>query len=146
MIALWLHSMRPGTRRRRDMAEVVIDASALVDLVLGNDLGEAVRRRITGHALHAPAHIDAEVLSALGRLHRAGELAASTVESMLLEMTRAPIDRHPVSELLLGTWSRRHQLRLVDALYVQLAVTRGLSLVTTDRRLHDAPSVDVVAV
>jgi len=126
------------------MAEAVVDASAIVDLLLDNDLGAAVRRRIAGHVLLAPAHIDAEVLSALGRLHRAGELEAESVESRLRELAEAPIQRHPVTELLLGAWARRPQLRLVDALYVELAVSRGLPLVTTDRRLHVAPSADVV--
>ncbi|MGI8869100.1 MAG: type II toxin-antitoxin system VapC family toxin [Mycobacteriales bacterium] len=121
-----------------------VDASALVDLLLGNELGGAVRRRIAGHTLHAPAHIDAEVLSALGRLHRAGHLEADSVESKLHELAAAPIQRHPVADLLLGTWARRHQLRLVDALYVQLAVSRNAPLVTTDRRLHVAPSADIV--
>ncbi len=132
------------TRRRHGMAEAVVDASALVDLLLDNDLSGAVRRRIAGHALHTPAHIDAEVLSALGRLHPAGDLGADTVESKLIELTVAPIQRHPVTELLLGTWVRRHRLRLVDALYVELAVFRGVPLVTTDHRLHGAPSADVV--
>lgn len=127
------------------MAEVVVDASAMVDLLLGNEVGGAVRRRLAGHALHAPAHLDAEVLSALGRLHRAGDLEAEDVESMLRDLVAAPIQRHDVSDLLIGTWSRRHQLRLVDALYVQLAVVRDLPLVTTDRRLQSAPAVDVVA-
>lgn len=127
------------------MAEVVVDASAIVDLLLGNEMGGAVRRRLAGHALHAPGHLDAEVLSALGRLHRAGDLDAEDVESMLRDLVAAPIQRHDVSDLLIGTWSRRHQLRLVDALYVQLAVVRDLPLVTTDRRLHSAPAVDVVA-
>jgi len=126
------------------MAEAVVDASALVDLLLGNALGGAVKRRIAGHVLHAPGHIDAEVLSALGRLQRAGELETESVESKLRELARAPIERHPVTELLLGTWRRRAQLRLVDALYVELAVSRGVPLVTTDRRLHAAPSADVV--
>ncbi len=126
------------------MAEVVIDASAMVDLLLDNELAGAVRRRLAGNALHAPAHLDAEVLAALGRLHRAGELEAEDVESRLRALVAAPIQRHNVSDLLIGSWSRRHQLRLADALYVQLAVSRGLALVTTDRRLHAAPAADVV--
>ncbi|HET6563649.1 MAG TPA: type II toxin-antitoxin system VapC family toxin [Marmoricola sp.] len=127
------------------MAEVVVDASAMVDLLLDNELGAAVRRRLAGHALHAPVHLDAEVLSALGRLARARELGAEDVESRLRYLVAAPIERHDVTDLLSGAWSRRHQLRLVDALYVQLAVVRDLPLVTTDRRLRVAPSVDVVA-
>jgi predicted nucleic acid-binding protein len=126
------------------MAEVVVDASAMVDLLLDNELGGAVRRRLAGHALHAPAHLDAEVLSALGRLHRAGDLEAEDVESRLRDLVAAPIQRHDVSDLLIGAWSRRHRLRLVDAPYVQLAVLRGLPLVTTDRRIRAAPTVDVV--
>jgi predicted nucleic acid-binding protein len=127
------------------MAEVVVDASAMVDLLLDNELGGAVRGRLAGHALHAPAHLDAEVLSAMGRLHRAGDLEAQDVESRLRDLVAAPIQRHDVHELLIGTWSRRHQLRLVDALYVQLAVALDLPLITTDRRLRAAPSVDVVS-
>ena len=127
------------------MAEVVVDASAMVDLLLDNELGGAVRGRLAGHALHAPAHLDAEVLSALGRLHRAGDLEAQEVESRLRDLVAAPIQRHDVRELLIGTWSRRHQLRLVDALYVQLAVALDLPLITTDGRLRTAPSVDVVS-
>lgn len=126
------------------MAEAVVDASAIVDLLLGNELGGAVRRRLAGHALHAPAHLDAEVLTALGRLHRAGDLEAGDVESRLQALAAAPIQRHDVSALLDGTWARRHQLRLVDALYVQLAVALHHPLVTTDRRLHAAPAADVV--
>lgn len=134
------------TIRPHVMAEAVLDASALVDLLLGNDLGRAVGRRIAGHVLHAPAHIHAEVLSALGRLHRAGELDADAVESKLNELAAAPIELHAVTSLLHGTWARRHQLRLADALYVELAVARGAPLVTTDRRLRTAPSADVVLI
>ena len=85
-----------------------------------------------------------EVLSALERLHRAGELEADSVESKLRELVAAPIERHPMTDLLLGSWARRHQLRLVDAVYVQLAVTLDVPLVTTDRRLQASPSADVV--
>lgn len=126
------------------MAEAVVDASALVDLLLGNELGDAVHRRITGHALHAPAHADAEILSALGRLHRAGEIGDDDVEAMLMRLAAAPIQRHPVTSVLIGAWSRRHQLRLTDALYVELAASRALALITTDRRLGPVPVAEVV--
>lgn len=85
------------------MAEVVVDASAMVDLLLDNELGSAVRRRLTGHALHAPAHLDVEVLSALGRLHRADDLGVDEVESRLRDLVAAPIQRRGVSDLLIGT-------------------------------------------
>lgn len=126
------------------MADLIADASALVDLLLVNDLGSAVRRRLAGEGVHAPSHVDAEVLSALGRLWRAGELADEDVEPKLESLRAAPIARHPVNGLLLGAWARRHRLRLADALYVELAAIRGCPLVTTDRRLHDVPGVEVI--
>ena len=126
------------------MGELTVDASALVDLLLGNELGQAVQHRIRGHALHAPAHLDAEVLSALGRLQRAERLPAAFVSDMLEQLGAAPIRRHSLPGLLLGAWARRHELRLVDALYVELAESQGVSLVTTDRRLRAIPIADVV--
>jgi len=128
------------------MAEVVLDASAFVDLLLGNPLGIAVRARLAGQALHAPGHVDAEVLSAFGRLNRAGDLDDDTVTRLLGRVADAPIERHPVQHLVAGAWARRHQLRLADALYVELAAARHAPLVTTDRRLGDAPMADVVVV
>ncbi len=127
------------------MAEAVADASALVDLLLGNELGDAVRTRIAGHVLHAPAHADAEVLSAFGRLQRAGAVEDGDVEAMLRRLAAAPLQRHPVTSLLAGAWSRRHQLRLADALYVELAASRDLPLITTDSRLRPVRVAEVVS-
>ena len=126
--------------------EAVLDASAMVDLLLDNAIGRAVGARVAGHGLHGPAHLDAEVLSALGRLHRAGTVAAEDVDAMLADLATAPLQRHPVADLVVGAWGRRHQLRLADALSVELAAVLGLTLVSTDRRLRDAPGVDVVTV
>lgn len=123
-----------------------MDASALVDLLAGNELGGAVGRRLAGHGLHAPAHLDAEILSALGRLSRAGTIADDDVGVMLARLAAAPIRRHPVAALVEGAWSRRHRLRLADALYVELAEAEGLPLVTTDGRLGRVPVADIVVV
>ena len=115
---------------------LVIDASAVVEALLGTELGVKVRARMRGYRLHAPAHLDAEVLSALGRLHRAGELQRSTVVAALDELSAAPIHRHPLAGLLSGAWGRRENQRLVDALYTELAASLdSLPLLTTDARL-----------
>jgi predicted nucleic acid-binding protein len=54
-----------------------------------------------------------------------------------------PIERHAVSPLLLGAWTLRNELRLVDGLYVELARQLGLRLITTDQRLaRSTPMVE----
>ena len=119
-----------------DAPATVIDASAMVEALLGTRLGTEVRRRMRDRALHAPAHLDAEVLSAFGRLHRAGEVAARSVEAALRELAAAPIRRHALAGLLAAAWGARGQLRLVDALYVELTRSLGrASLLTSDARL-----------
>ncbi len=125
---------------------LVIDASSLVDLVLGEAVGAAVQERIDGAALHAPAHLDAEVLSALGRLHRSGRLAGSVVTAQLAVISSAPIRRHSLPDLLRGAWQRRSRMRLADALYVELADRLGLRLLTTDRALARAARIAEVVV
>lgn len=120
---------------------LVIDASAMVEALLGTDLGVAARTRMRGRRLHAPAHFDAEVLSALGRMHRAGELADATVTAALGELAAAPIRRHPLAGLLKGAWERRGNLRLLDALYAELAASLApASLLTADARLARSES------
>jgi predicted nucleic acid-binding protein len=95
--------------------------------------------------LHAPAHIDAEVFSALGRMHRAGDLSSGKVGSALARLATMPLQRHPLTDLLAGAWARRHDLRLVDAVYVELAVRLKMSVLTTDPRLARAcPFVEAV--
>jgi predicted nucleic acid-binding protein len=120
---------------------VVVDASAAVEALIGTPLGAAVRARLRGCELHTPAHLDAEVLSALGRLHRAGDLSAGSVTAALTELAAAPIARHPLAGLLAGAWGARERLRLVDALYVELSSSLGAALLTTDGRLANEAAV-----
>ena len=120
------------------MADLVVDASAMVDALAGTALGPAVTARLRDQTLHAPAHFDAEVLSALGRLQRAGTLSVRQVTTRLERLQSAPIQRHLLAPLLTGAWRRRHNLRLVDALYAQLADDLGAALVTTDAGLSIA--------
>ncbi len=50
--------------------------------------------------MHAPAHFDAEVLSALGRMQRAGALTVAYVDAALEELRQVPVTRHGLSSLL----------------------------------------------
>lgn len=114
---------------------VVVDASALVDMLVGTAPAAAVRTRLQDTLWHAPAHLDAEVLSALGRLSRAAQLQPAEVEERLALLASVPVHRHLVPPLLPGAWARRVDLRLVDALYVELASQLQAPLITTDQRL-----------
>lgn len=114
---------------------LVLDASAIVDLLLALPTAEAIRRRIQGSDLHAPAHFDAEVLSALGRLHRDGQLSSEDVATRLTLLEGLPIQRHELPPLLSGAWNRRGNVRLAAALYVELAEQLDAPILTTDRRL-----------
>lgn len=119
--------------------QVVIDASAMVDLLARtSDQFRAVRTRLARTVMHAPAHFDAEVLSTLGRLQRAGLLTVAEVDAGLDHLCHAPLIRHDLAPLVRGAWARRDTLALADALYIELAETADLVLLTTDQRLSRA--------
>lgn len=117
-----------------DRLPVVIDASAMVDLLLGR-LSPTV---IGAGPLFAPAHLDVEVVSALGRLHRAGDLSADEVDEMIEDLSMAPVGRIPVAPLGPHVWELRANLRLADAWYVAVSKVLDGALLTTDARLADA--------
>jgi len=125
------------------MAVRVLDASAAVELLLGTAAGRRAADALLGGAVAAPAHFDAEVLSALGRLARAGKVTEGEVSLGLRRLSRAPIRRYPLAPLLTAAWERRANLSLRDALYVTLADRLGATLVTVDRRLARAPNLGV---
>lgn len=116
---------------------IVLDASAMVDLLLGRDSG-SIRGWLGDCAVHVPAHFDAEVLSALSRLRRARQLSADEATALVAVVARSPFTRYPLADFLTGAWERRDALRLVDALYVELAERLCLPLLTSDVRLAGA--------
>lgn len=129
------------------MAEpVIVDASAMVDLLVGSTVAVSIEERLRGHDLHVPAHFDAEVLSALGRLERSGNMTVRQVTARIQRVATAPIQRHLLAPLLAGAWKLRHNLRLVDALYVELAHRLDAVIVTTDSGLAAAsPAADLLS-
>ena len=130
-----------GARGLTATEPVVVDASAIVDLLLGNATGSGVARRLEDRPLHAPAHLDAEVLSALARLVRDSLVSAPAAEAMLNVLSSSPINRHPLGPLLGGAWATREGVRVLDGLYVELARQLGTTVITTDARLGRASTL-----
>lgn len=120
----------------------LLDASAVVDLLIRSDAGEPVRRFLTDHAdlaLVTVAHLDAEVLSALARLSRADVLTGAEVTTLLSRLGSLAMRRLPITaELLAAAWDLRDSVAARDALYVAAAQSMEAKLVTTDGRLARA--------
>jgi predicted nucleic acid-binding protein len=116
---------------------VVVDASAVVDAVcLLGDASRVLEVLDGASATFAPAHIDAEALSAFGRLARADELPLA--DRCIEDLREFPVDRLPLPLLVPLAWSLRERIAPKDALYVALALSLDASLLTTDRRLARA--------
>jgi predicted nucleic acid-binding protein len=65
-------------------------------------------------------------------------MAPRQVTARLQRVEAAPIRRHLLTPLLTDAWQLRHNLRLVDALYVALANQLDALIVTTDAGLASA--------
>jgi predicted nucleic acid-binding protein len=118
---------------------VVIDASAMVELLLSRPGAAAVGQAIVDRSLLAPGHFDAEVLGGLFRAERLELASTQTIERAVHQLERVPVERVPVADLVSEAWAYRHNLSAADALYVTLAKAMSALLVTADRALARAP-------
>jgi predicted nucleic acid-binding protein len=123
----------------------VVDASVFVDLATGRRGWRAIAERLIGVAMHAPAHVDVEVMSALARLARAGTLTDQQAQAALDRFRDAPISRHELPQLVVGAWARVDRLRVADALYIELAAMLGIRVLTSDARLARASELAELA-
>ncbi len=117
----------------------MVDAATVVDLICNLPAADPYRHHLAmADTVAVPAHLDAEVLSALGRLKRAGQL---THEADRLEALRTfGARRWPLQPLLAATWALTDRIAVRDALYVALAVSLDATLVSSDGRLRRAAS------
>lgn len=121
---------------------LLLDASAVIDLLLRSDCGGRVRQALSAYdidELTTVAHLDAEVFSGLARLHRGGELNADEIAELLLRLADLAVTRMPITrELLEAAWALRNNIAARDALYVASAQALNASLLTTDGSLARA--------
>lgn len=121
----------------------VLDASAVVEVLLGTALGRSVADRIADPrlSLDAPHLLDVEVAQALRRLVNAGELEVEAAAVALDDLRALDIERHAHEPLLDRVWALRDNLTVYDAVYVALAEALDTTLLTCDARVGRAPGI-----
>ncbi len=122
---------------------LVLDASAVVDILASTRRRRAALQAMTGHELYAPQVIDLEVLSALARLERAGQLERTHSTRAFADWQGLAIERVDNHLLAAPAWALRHAVRLSDAFYLAAAAGLRLPLLTSDARLARSPVKDV---
>lgn len=122
---------------------LVIDASAVVELLLGRSTAEQVAGHIArpDSTLSAPHLVDVEVLNALRRLLASHAASVARVEQAVTDFVDLPIERYPHEILVPRIWDLRSNFSAYDAVY--LALTEALaeeeaSLLTADVRFARA--------
>jgi predicted nucleic acid-binding protein len=120
---------------------IVVDVSALTEMLLQTKLGARVEARLfrDDTTIHAPHLLDVEVLQALRRLVRAGDMTPERAEEAVEDLSLIDVVRHPHTDLLDRSWELRDNLTAYDAMYVALAEALDATVVTCDGALGSAP-------
>ena len=123
----------------------VLDASAVLELVLGTRSGMEILRRTADPriSLHCPELVDLEVLNTLRRYELAGITPPDRVAHAIDNLSDLDLRRHRHGPILPRIWSWRYNLTSYDAAYVTLAEALDAPLLTTDARLARAPNLTV---
>ena len=123
---------------------IVLDASSAVAVLL--NLGASaphIRERMdrTDEGLHVPHLFEVEVMNVLRRYALNGSLSTERARLALKRLFDMRITRYPHTALLSRIWELKDNITAYDAAYVALAETLGAPLLTTDRRLAQAPGI-----
>jgi len=117
------------------VAEVlVLETAGFLDVMLGTREGQAVRNALVDRQIHVVDHEGIRVAIALRELRRIGSLSEVDLMRKLRLLAEAPFRAHPARDLLVAS-AAREDLRLGDALCVELSYRLAAPLVTTDSRL-----------
>jgi predicted nucleic acid-binding protein len=115
----------------------VIDASALVELLLGTPRGLHVAEALDDEeeSIHMPHLADVEVAHALRRLVADKVIAERSAREAIADLQDLDIDRHAHDPLLQRIWELRGNVSAYDAAYLALTEVLDATLLTCDRRL-----------
>ena len=120
---------------------IVVDASALLELLLQTSRGARVEARLfrDEDELHAPHLVDVEFVQGLRRLVRTGEVSSVRAAEAIADLIDLDLHRHAHVDLLVRAWKLRDNITAYDAIYVALAEAIAAPIVTCDNPLAKAP-------
>ncbi len=119
---------------------IVLDASAVIELLLRTPAGRAVARRISvaDTTLHAPHLLDLEVAQVLRRYCSQKVLSPERALLALDDLRAFKLTRYAHEPMLQRIWLLRENLTVYDAAYVALAESLDAPLLTLDARAGQA--------
>lgn len=121
---------------------LVVDASALYEVLTGGRRAEPLRRRLIDDPDQgAPHAIEAEVIAVIRREESRGRLDPTAAYQAVDDLRDWPGERYGHRGLLDRVWELRANVRTWDGLYVALAEALDATLVTLDARLARVPSL-----
>lgn len=122
---------------------IVVDASAVVELLARSPHAESVIQVVSGLDMVAPDLINAEVISTVRRLEHAEAMRPSRAAQAVSAFKGMPLRRVPTLRLIDDAWALRANVSAYDALYVALARVLACPLVALDGRLFRAPGLGI---
>jgi predicted nucleic acid-binding protein len=121
---------------------IVLDASTALSWIFQDErdaLARSSASAVLEHGAHVPALWCWEIQNALLTAERRKRITSSSVATIARQLETLPIEIEPVGPTLtLGgelDIARRLELSVYDAAYVELALRRGLRLMTRDSKL-----------
>ena len=120
---------------------IVLDASVVVELLLGTRRGAAARLALSSadDELHAPHLLDVEVTRAVRGLSRVGTIDETRARTALGLLRTFPLHWHAHDGLTERAWELRHNVTVYDGVYLALAEALDCVLLTADAALDAVP-------
>jgi predicted nucleic acid-binding protein len=116
---------------------IVLDASAVVELLSNGPLANSLRRHLvaSGDSFITPHLLDVEAASALRSMVAGRRFDSHRAEEFLVALADLPAERYSHTPLLARIWELRHNFTTYDAVYIALAEATDAVLYTCDEKL-----------
>jgi len=114
---------------------LVVDASAVAEILLGTHAGRRAAVLIGEHELLAPQHLTAEVASVIRGWSLSRQITDEQALRAFVEFDALGVEQLPMMSSLPAVYALRHNISAYDAMYVVLARAAQCSLLTLDARL-----------